>query len=225
MHSTEILSTENLFRKQKCSTRLAGVWGRAAWRQGEGGGFEVVLARQFHHYGTVSYVSTIQQDWSAQVARRGNGFYVSVVVGQDAEAGHTYSIVLGLDEAPGGILEYYFFVSDVDERNNTIRACHCGIESAAILPKVQRGAILRAVLRATKTLLGQANPVNVTWTTHDPDLPEKALVKYRSIVRVFESAGYKVEEGEPYHGLRIWFAERLNDPGFPFTKEGGENDD
>lgn len=165
----------------------------------------------------MAYISAIRQDWTVQVSRRGNGFHLSVVVGQDAEAGHTYSIVLGLDEAPGGFLEYYFFIIDIDEINDTYYDCHCGLESANILPKLQRGPILRAILSATKALLRQANPVNVTWTTHDPDLPDKALVKYLSIAKVFESAGYAVREGEPFHGLRIWFAER------PST--GGENDE
>jgi hypothetical protein len=170
----------------------------------------------------VAYISLIQQNWHAEAFRVGNAYQIVVNVGCDPVLGHTYSIALGLEPQPGGALEYYFYIVDLEEKTDDYRACHTGLESINILPKVQRGAILRAILHATKLLLGQVNPATINWCTYDRNLPEKALVKYSLIVQVFESAGYRVSAGEPHHGQYFWSAERLNPPSFPF--DVGEGD-
>jgi hypothetical protein len=100
----------------------------------------------------LAYISLIQQDWHAEAFRIGNAYQIVVNVGCDPAVGHTYSIALGLEPQPGGALEYYFYIVDIDERTDEYRACHDGRESINILPKVQRGAILRAILHATKLL-------------------------------------------------------------------------
>lgn len=168
----------------------------------------------------MAYISTINDDWHAEAFRRGNAYQIVVNVGYDDALGQTYSIVAGLDVAAGGGLEYYFYIMVADERNGTETACHCGLESANILPKVQRGAIRRACLHATRSLIAQVNPPEVYWCTLDANLPEKALDKYLEIGRVFESLGYQVRQGDPYHGRHIWYAELLNQPGFPYNRVG-----
>lgn len=169
----------------------------------------------------MAYVSTIKNDWHVEVFRRGDGYQIIVNIGHDSDIGHTYSVVVGLDMAPGGYLELYFYLVDADDINVTEECCHCGIQSNKFIPKVQRGAIRRAILHATKSLIGQVNPSVVYWCTWDADLPEKALDKYIEVGRVFTTLGYDVKRGDPYHGRHIWYAERLNDPGFPYDN-GGE---
>jgi hypothetical protein len=170
----------------------------------------------------LAYISLIQQNWHAEAFRVGNAYQIVVNVGCDHALGRTYSIAVGLEPLPGGVLEYYFYIVDLEEKTDHYRTCYSGLESTTILPKVQRGAILRAVLHATKLLLGQVNPATVNWCTYDRNLPEKALVKYSQVVRVFEASGYKVEAGEPHNGQYFWSAERLNPPGFPFDTDGGD---
>lgn len=170
----------------------------------------------------MAYRSLIQQDWHAEAFRKGNAYQIVVNVGCDAALCHTYSIGLGLEPQPGGFVEYFFYILDYDEKNDEYEYCHSGLESISIIPRVQRGAILRAILHATKLLLGQVNPITVNWCTYDRNLPEKALVKYSLIAKVFESAGYRVEAGEPHNGQYFWSAERLNPPGFPFDPVEGD---
>jgi hypothetical protein len=170
----------------------------------------------------LAYISLIHDNWHAEAFRLGNDFKIIVNVGRDAAVGHTYSIMVGLAPQPGGASEYYFCILDLDETTGELADCHSGLESGNILPKVQRGAILRAILHATKLLLGQVNPVTVNWSTFDLNFPDKALVKYNRVVRVFEGSGYTVTAGEPHNGQHFWSAERLNAPGFPYDEPEGD---
>lgn len=170
----------------------------------------------------MAYISLIQQDWHAEVFRLGNAYQIVLNVGTDPAINRTYSIALGLEPLPGGALEFYFYIIALDETDGEYSRYWSGLDSENILPKVQRGAILRAILHATRTLLSQVNPATVNWCSWDRNLPEKALFKYSQIVRVFEACGYRVEAGEPHHGQLFWSAERLNPPSFPFDEVEGD---
>jgi hypothetical protein len=170
----------------------------------------------------LAYVSTIQEDWHAEAFRRGNAYQIVVNIGHDEATNCTYSIALGLEPQPGGAMEYYFCIIVYNGNTDEETSCFSGLESTNILPQVQRGAVLRAFLHATRLLLIQVNPANVNWCTWDQNLPEKALRKYLLIARVFESAGYRVESAAPHNGQYFWHAERLNEPGFPFDLDEGD---
>jgi hypothetical protein len=66
----------------------------------------------------VAYLSLIQQDWHAEVFRRGDTYQVVLNVGHDAALGVTYSIVVGLAPQPGDFLEYFFNLVRFDETND-----------------------------------------------------------------------------------------------------------
>lgn len=168
----------------------------------------------------MAYRSLIQNDWHAEAFRVGNAYKVVTNVGCDLLLQRTYSIAVGLDPLPSGELEYYFYIVDLDEITDDMHHFYSGRDTKNILPDVQRGAILRAILHATKSLLSQVNPAKVNWCTWDTHLPDKAKSKFRDIVRVFETSGYKVQEGEPHNGRNLWYAERVGPPSFPFTTEG-----
>lgn len=168
------------------------------------------------------YVSTIQHDWHAEAFRRGNAYQVLVNVGYDDALQQTYSISVGLEPQPGGGMEYYFCFIVADEIKRTEQVCWCGLDSQDILPKEQRGAVLRAILHATRLLISQVNPAIVNWCTWDANPPDKALRKHILIARVFELLGYEIGHPDAYHGKHIWWAERLNPPGFPFDERTEE---
>lgn len=169
----------------------------------------------------MAYISLIQQNWHAEAFRVGNAYQVVTNVGCDEALGLTYSIAVGLEPLPGGYLEYYFYIVTVNEITDEFKTIFSGRDSEYVLPKVQRGAILRTILHATSSLLNQVNPEQVSWCTWDRNLPEKAMVKYNLVLRVFETCGYRVQAAE-HKGQHFWSAERLNPPGFPFDKVEGD---
>lgn len=170
----------------------------------------------------MAYISLIQNDWHAEVFRVGNAYQIVVNVGRDPALRRTYSIAVGLEPLPEGGLEYYFYIVNLEEEDGQYTSHMSGLETKFFIPSIARAQVLRAILQATRDLLGQVNPETVKWTTYDQNMPHKALVKFQLVVRVFENSGYRVVEGDPYHGRYIWRAERLNPPSFPFDKVEGE---
>ena len=120
-------------------------------------------------------------------------------------------------------MEFYFMVVEADEINNTEITCFSGLKTLAMLPREERRVVLRAILHATRLLLGQVNPAIVNWCTWDENPPRKALDKHLLIAKVFEVCGYEVGTSDAYHGHHVWWAERKVRPGFPF--EGGNDDE
>ena len=170
----------------------------------------------------MAYTSLIQDNWHAEVFRVGNSYQVIINVGRDVALKRTFSVAVGLEPLPTGELEYFFYIVNMEEENDQSTYHMGGLETKSFIPAIARPAILRAILQATKDLLVQVNPNAVSWTTYDQNLPDKGLVKFRQVIKVFEAAGYRVEEGEPYHGRHHWHAELLKPPGFPFDKVEGE---
>ena len=171
---------------------------------------------------SVAYTSLIQDNWHAEVFRVGGAYQIVINAGRDAALKRTFSVAVGLEPLPTGDLEYFFYIVNMEEGTDAYTSHMSGLETKAFIPALARPAILRAILQATKDLLVQVNPITVSWTSYDRNLPEKGLTKFQQIVKVFEVVGYRVEEGEPYHGRHHWHAELLNPPGFPFDKVEGE---
>lgn len=174
------------------------------------------------NYGTrVAFEFTIQSDWHAEAFRRGSSYLVVINIGYDPVIDHTYSIIVGLEGAVGGGMEYFFSILDADNRNNTEIELHSGLETTILFSKEQRIAVLKAVLDATKVLLNQVNPDRVSWFTWDADLPEKALAKYLQVADIFEMCGYRVHTSDAYHGRYAWWAERARGGGVGQGDQGG----
>ena len=141
---------------------------------------------------------TIQTDWHAEAFRRGSSYLVVVNIGYDTVIDHTYSVMVALDTAVGGGVDYIFCILDADNKANTEQQLFSGLDTTRIFTKEQRFAILKAVFDATKLLLNQVNPERVSWFTWDADLPQKAMVKYLQLARTFEMCGYQVHASDVY---------------------------
>jgi hypothetical protein len=80
-------------------------------------------------------------------------------------------------------------------------------EVASVIPKSDRGLILRLLLDSTQHMIRSCRFPEVTMHTVTRDLPPKALVKYRYIAQLFTEEGYRVTMKERY-GQHIWWFER-----------------
>lgn len=76
-----------------------------------------------------------------------------------------------------------------------------------MISKRDRGLILRLLLETTEHMIKSSRFPEVTMHTFLPDLPPKALVKYRYIAQLFSTAGYRVKT-EERRGQHIWWFRR-----------------
>lgn len=164
---------------------------------------------------------TIAVDWHAEVFRRGSAYLVVLNIGYDADIDHTYSLIVGLEPAPSGGMEFFFSILDADNSTNTEAELYSGLHTTHLFTAGQRSAILKAMLDATKSLLNQVNSERVSWFTWDTNLPPKAMAKYLRLARTFEMCGYEVHTGDAYHGRHVWWAERAPGGGVGEGGHGG----
>ncbi|MBB2678694.1 UNVERIFIED_ORG: hypothetical protein GGI61_002254 [Rhizobium esperanzae] len=67
-----------------------------------------------------------------------------------------------------------------------------------------RRRVLEAIGLATEMLIDEVAPLEVIMTTHEPNLPPKALQKYGFIGSILIRQGYIPAHPDPYHGRHIW---------------------
>lgn len=157
----------------------------------------------------MAFVRTISpDDFQFETFKNGNAWLVVVSIGYDDEFDITYSLVVGLEPAAGGAVEYFFQIVEADGETGGEHVYWSG-KDTRFLKKDDRKIVLAAVLTATRMLLTSASPKRVEMITHSPDPPDKALVKHHLIGKVFASCGYEVHSADPYHGRRVWWMERL----------------
>jgi hypothetical protein len=157
----------------------------------------------------MAFVRTISpDDFQFETFKTGNAWLVVVSIGYDDGLDISYSLVVGLEPAAGGAVEYFFQIVEA-ERETGVEYVYWSGKDTRFLKQDDRKIVLAALLTATSALLTSARPERVEMITHSPDLPDKALVKHLSIARVFESCGYEVHTADPYHGKRVWWMERL----------------
>jgi hypothetical protein len=108
-------------------------------------------------------------------------------LGDDIEAGKTYTAEVGLNLGIGGIdHDLYFLVLEQDRHTNWIEKYWSGLNTRKIfVDPLDRARILSAICEMTLRLLKMVNPGRVCWYTHDDFPPGKALFKYDRIVTVF----------------------------------------
>jgi hypothetical protein len=157
----------------------------------------------------MAFVRTVSRDdFQFQTFKHGNSWLVILNIGYDDQIDLSYSLVVGLEPAVGGAIEYFFHIVEADGETGGEHTYWSGKETAHFILKDDRKVILEAVLTATQLLLKNAQPSRVEVTTYDPDPPDKALVKHLMIGRVFELGGYQVHAGNSYHGKRVWWMDR-----------------
>lgn len=144
----------------------------------------------------------------------GAGQTALIYLGADTNNGLNFFVDVSLCEMPGGgrhELTFHLFTREVETGFEV--QYWCGKGTKYVIPPDLRPQIATFVLMAVYRLVPRVQPERVMMTTHDPDLPEKALVKYMNILAVFDELGYKVTAPDRYHGHRLWWAELHPEPG------------
>jgi hypothetical protein len=103
---------------------------------------------------------------------------------------------------PGGTIDFSFCIV-CDHRDGTTHKYWDSQVAASLIPKTDRAQILDLLLRIVRSVLTTAEFPEVTMYTYMPNLPAKALAKYRSIEQVFINLGYSVATAWR-KGYRSW---------------------
>jgi len=157
----------------------------------------------------MAFVRIISEDhFQADTFRNGESWSIIVNVGYDDGTDAKYSLVVGLSPMIGGPNEFFFHIVEVDGQNGEEYLYWSAKDVASFIPSEDRVVILGALLKATRVLLENAQPSRVEMVSYDPNPPEKALVKYFMVGKMFESCGYTVNVADAYHGKRVWWMER-----------------
>ncbi|MDP3553264.1 hypothetical protein [Methylocystis sp.] len=159
----------------------------------------------------MAFVRIIQEDeFQADTFRSGDSWAIIVNIGYDDITDARYSLVVGLSPMGGGPIEFYFQVVEADAETEQEHVYWCGKEVASFISKDDRLVILAALLTATHVLLENARPTRVEMVSYEANPPDKALVKFSLVGKVFEDSGYAVHVADPYHGKRVWWMERTD---------------
>jgi hypothetical protein len=108
----------------------------------------------------------------------------------------------------GGGLEYRFWLTQVDGQTKQRHAHWNSGVVAGFIGAEDRRRILGVLCAISRSLIVQVAPATFYMTTLEPDLPDRALAKYRTLLALFGECGYKIAEAAPYHGLRLWWLDR-----------------
>lgn len=139
---------------------------------------------------------------------------VTIPIGYDDETHCVYSAVIALSPiigAPNGSYEQVFYLLEYDPDSSTSHEYWDGESTRHFISKKDdRHSVLEAICTATDHLIQLVRPRIVSFMTHTQNLPDRALRKYETVASVYRRAGYDAREGEPYHGRRIWMAERMH---------------
>lgn len=130
----------------------------------------------------------------------------TVPIGHDPENGHLYSAHVGLIrlepfEGPNKSEVMFDIIETSDDGSPFIDN---GFETQGFLVGTDRTAVLEVICGVTANIVSQRQPDAIVMTTSQPNLPEKALIKYEYVSEAIRSAGYEGGEGNSFTGQRIW---------------------
>jgi len=137
--------------------------------------------------------------------KREFGYAVLVPIGYSEDGQYNYFVQTAFSELPGGELEYYFNVIEVDGVNNNEYFYTSGWDTRILIQGDDRLKVLSAICAATRHLIMAVKPQQCMRCTNDAHQPDKALEKHYLISKIFEEAGYEVVTADPFHGRRIWW--------------------
>lgn len=150
---------------------------------------------------------------------RGEGeFIVRAPIGYDDETDVVYSAFVALSplagyaDVPGYELVFNILEAAID--GSFVHEFWDGADTRRFLS--ERGLRLRIrtlIFRAVEILIDDAAPNLVSMTTHSPDLPATALMKYQQICGIFRNRGFTAGKADSWHGRHIWMMERTAEAG------------
>lgn len=132
---------------------------------------------------------------------------IVIPVGVDEEEGRSYALVVGLSPAPPGNMEFYFGIAEIEAGGDERLILDSAIV-ARLIPRGTRQQIRIVLMRAAHAIVSWTEPECFHMTTYTEHLPAVALSKYVDLAEVFGSLGYNISGPDPYHGRRVWWAER-----------------
>jgi hypothetical protein len=138
----------------------------------------------------------------------GPGCVVVLPIGYDDDAGIDYTLMVGFDEAPGGILEFFFCIIEVDVITGCEHTIWSGKYVSRKFTQYHRCVLREYLISVARRLLKLARPDIFIMTTYDENLPECALAKFHLLNEMFEEHGYNVYELERWCGKHSWRVER-----------------
>ena len=145
----------------------------------------------------------------ATIEKDGNGYAVSVVIGIDSDRNLTYFLFANLDvQAGGGDWAYGFFIVEYDGDTGGEYVYWSGRDVASFIGRDDRRRILDTLISVTHILISQVKPERVHRSTHDTNLPDKALVKHQRVTDVFIECGYVIVQADTYLSTHGWIMER-----------------
>ena len=118
-----------------------------------------------------------------------------------------------LSRFPGGLPDEFELVFSIACRSGGSEVIYFdGRQSKHVLPNRQdRTAIMTAICDAVRLLISITSPRLLAFMTYSPDLPDKALVKYRHVIAMLEESGYCLVKETLMYGRLSWTMERDGD--------------
>lgn len=130
-------------------------------------------------------------------------------LGYDDECGTTYSAVVALTEEAGfaGLDRYELAFNIVRSRSDGshLSTWWDGLRSRGVICRSEhRRLAMGVILAMIEELVDVLKPRELVWTTHEANLPDKALAKYEAIGHGLRERGFEGGRTDPYHGRWCW---------------------
>jgi hypothetical protein len=135
------------------------------------------------------------------------GCVVVLPVGHDDEEGIDYTLMVGLAPAPGGIPEFFFCIIAANVNNGCKDTIWSGRYVSRMFTRYDRCLLRECLISVARSLVNFAHPARFSMTAYDDNLPERALVKFHCLNKMFERSGYTVRELDRWCGKHSWMAE------------------
>ncbi|SEJ48148.1 hypothetical protein SAMN05421762_1364 [Pseudooceanicola nitratireducens] len=79
-----------------------------------------------------------------------------------------------------------------------------GLETQRFLSGADRTTVLEVICAVITSIVAERRPDVIVMTTSQPNLPAKALTKYRKVSQAIRLAGYDGGKGNSFDGQSIW---------------------
>lgn len=155
--------------------------------------------------------NTIDVDWLEEALPGGGDIVTRTVVGYMSDTQEVVSVAAALAAmvADPDCYELVFFVSKSDPVTDDMYQYWDGSTTKHFINDQQeRRRIMSAVLGCVDALIDRQQPSSVFMSVNEPNLPDKALVKYTAINGLFAAKGYHIDEQPPHNGRSAWVIRR-----------------
>lgn len=157
----------------------------------------------------MSFICTIEDETEAQFFPHGRGAMGMVAIGYDDIDDKSYTVHVSLGVMPGDVFDLSFWINEYDGEVDDNYQLTSGMQTQFI-NREQRLVILNCICRLTHALVAFHKPDIINVCSSDQDAPEKSHFKFFRVATTIEKIGYKIATYDPYHGQRVWRAERID---------------